>query len=83
MAKRKTTKKKTVRKKTKTTPAPKAEPTGEKVYFVAEDTRAFLIEYLQRSPAGQYSPADVNAVTQALSNAGHGRIMSKGDSDAS
>lgn len=71
-------KKKTVRKKT-TTAQPKPQPATEKlkVYFITEDARAFLLEYLQTSPAGQYSPTSVMNVANAIRNAGSGEIEVK------
>lgn len=58
---------------------PKAEPESVKVYFVTEEIRAFLLEYLQLSPAGQYAPATVNNAVAALRDAGFGHVKLGGD----
>ena len=68
--KKKTTKKPATKKTTKKNTKPK----GVKVFFVSEETRAFLLEYLQLSPAGQYSPAAINNVVTALRDAASGTL---------
>lgn len=70
------TKKKKQKRKTPARPKAKAktEPQGAKVYFIAEETRTFLLEYLQLSPAGSYAPATINNVVAALQNAGSGHV---------
>lgn len=70
--KKKTTKKKVIKKK----PVAPPKPRGLKVYFVTEEVRSFLLEYLQLSPGGQYSPAAINAARDAIQNAASGHLGS-------
>ncbi len=65
-------KKKKVTKKTKT--KSRSKPKGIKVYFIAEDTRAWLLDYLENSPGGQYPTVTINSAMAALRNAGSGHV---------
>ena len=69
---KKTKKKSPAKSKAKTKTPP--EPKGVKVYFVSEETRAWLIDYLEHSPAGQYAPATINSAVDALRDAGFGHV---------
>lgn len=72
--KKKRAKKKTVDEFEETPEVQPEAPPMVKVYFVAEEVRAFLLEYLQTSPAGSYAPATINNVCQALRDAGSGQL---------